>query len=89
MIKKNYLIFTINFIYFSNILTFKGQKKPFWKIVEIGGIRALPIPEFGQTRACWRDRSQSKKAIGKDWIPIFSERWKPWIRRDWSTPYGD
>ena len=82
---KNYVIFKIYFIIFSKILTFKGQKRTFKKIEKIGEIGALPITEFGQTRACRRDRSLSKKAIWKDWSPMFSERWEPWIRRDWST----
>ena len=43
---NNYLIFKIYFITFSKILKFKGQKRPFKKIVEIGEIGALPITEF-------------------------------------------
>ena len=79
---NNNLILKNYFINFSKILTFEGQKRPFKNILKIGEIGALPIAEFGQTRACWRDRSLSKKAIWKDWSPMLSERWEPWIRRD-------
>ena len=36
-------------------------------------------PPINWVRACRRDRSPSKKAIQKDWSPMFSERWKPWL----------
>ena len=62
---------------FFKILTFKGQKRPFIKIREIGEMGGLQIIELGE-----RYGSQSKKTIRKDWSPTFSERWEPWIRRD-------
>ena len=46
---NNCLNFKIYFITSFKILTFKGLKRSFKKIAEIGEIGALPIIEFGET----------------------------------------
>ena len=48
---KNYLIYKIYSMTYFKILTFKGQKRPFIKIREIGEMGALPIIKLGEMGA--------------------------------------